>query len=37
MKNKRVIPYVPSEDRSELQEGCDEKFYLSEVMWRFKK
>ena len=32
MKKKRIIPYVPPEDRSKLQEGCDEKFYLSDVM-----
>ena len=37
MKRKRIIPYVPPEDRCKLQEGCDEKFYLSDVMSRFKK
>jgi len=30
MKKKRIIPYVPPEDRCKLHEGCGEKFYLSD-------
>ena len=35
MKKKRIIPYVPPEDRSKLHEGCDEKFYLFGVSNRW--
>ena len=37
MKKKRIIPHVPPEERSKLQEGCDENFYLYDIMVHFKK